>query len=136
LADFAKGAVAVGAAQYFGLRPLGVIMAMHAVVIGHIWPLQLGFQGGKGIATGIGALVVFDYKLALVLLSLFGFSFPLLRRFTLSGLMVVAASPLVAGVLGNSYMEVAGLSVLVVIILIAHRTNIRNLWSERRGITL
>ena len=38
---------------------------MLAVVAGHIWPAQLRFRGGKGVATSFGALLVFDYRVAL-----------------------------------------------------------------------
>src|SRR2546428_11226923 len=51
LLDLGKGALAVGMALYFGLRPEMVIAAMLAVVVGHNWPMQLRFHGGKGIAT-------------------------------------------------------------------------------------
>src|SRR5947209_14629411 len=50
LLDLGKGAMAVGMALYVGLRPELVITAMLAVVVGHNWPMQLRFHGGKGIA--------------------------------------------------------------------------------------
>lgn len=60
LIDFAKGAAAVWLAHQFGREPPVVMMCVIAVVAGHIWPLQLKFRGGKGIATGLGAIVMFD----------------------------------------------------------------------------
>ena len=60
LVDFAKGAAAVWLAYRVGREPPVVMMCVIAVVAGHIWPLQLKFRGGKGIATGIGAVVMFD----------------------------------------------------------------------------
>lgn len=135
LADFAKGLAAVGLAQYLALRPWALILAMQAVVIGHIWPLQLGFRGGKGIATGLGALLAFDSGLTLVLVLLFGLLVAVLRRFTLSGLAVVTVSPLVAAVMGHSAMVAGGLAALAGIILIAHRANIGRILREIRGTT-
>src|SRR5687767_9587168 len=51
LGDTLKGALAVAVGVYAGLAPwlLGVVML--AVVLGHIFPVQLGFRGGKGLAT-------------------------------------------------------------------------------------
>src|SRR5579859_7966679 len=55
-ADVAKGMLAVWLALEFthDFRLAG--LAMLTVVLGHIWPVQLGFRGGKGVATSIGAL--------------------------------------------------------------------------------
>ena len=40
-------------------------LAMLAVTTGHIWPVQLRFRGGKGVATSLGALLIYDWRLAL-----------------------------------------------------------------------
>ncbi|MFC1893783.1 glycerol-3-phosphate acyltransferase [Chloroflexota bacterium] len=127
LGDFAKGAIAVGAALYFRLEPWGVMLVILAVVAGHIWPVQLGFQGGKGAATAFGAVLVFDYQLIVVLIVLVGLTLALLRKFTLSGLVVIILSPVVAAVMGHPLSNILGMSILVLLILIAHRTNIRDI---------
>src|SRR5213082_212511 len=64
LCDFFKGLFAVWLARYFQLNPTGTVLAMVAVAIGHIWPAQLWFHGGKGVATSLGALLMFDYSIA------------------------------------------------------------------------
>src|SRR5256886_13136692 len=51
LCDFFKGLFAVWLARYFQLNPTGTVLTMVAVAIGHIWPAQLWFHGGKGLAT-------------------------------------------------------------------------------------
>jgi len=65
LGDFAKGTLAVWATRHFfdDYRLMG--LAMLAVVMGHIWPLQLGLPAGKGVATSLGAMVIYDFHLAL-----------------------------------------------------------------------
>lgn len=132
LADAAKGGIALWAALHFGLSPWGTIGVMIAVVTGHIWPAQLGFHGGKGLATGFGTLAVFDFRLALILgsLALLG---PLLRLGTASFLLAALASPIIAVVLGRPEIEVAGLVILVLLMSTAHRDNIRVFLAERRG---
>jgi len=131
LADSAKGGLAVGAALYFGVSLWGTICAMLAVVSGHIWPVQLGFHGGKGLATGFGALIVLDYRLALLLGSIAVLG-PVLGLGTVSFLAAAIASPAVAAVLARPKIEVAGLGVLVLLVLVAHRDNIRAFFAERR----
>jgi glycerol-3-phosphate acyltransferase PlsY len=123
--DCAKGMLAVGAARYAGLEPWSMLLVMLAVAIGHIWPAQLRFRGGKGIATSLGTLLIYDYRIALLILGLSLCLFALLRRFTMSGLIAIAISPLAIIALGQSAAPVIGLCALAVLILIAHRENIR-----------
>ncbi len=54
LGDFAKGLLAAGMTRYFTHDDRLTGLAMLAVVMGHIWPLQLGLRGGKGVATSLG----------------------------------------------------------------------------------
>ena len=125
LLDLGKGALAVGMALYFGLRPEMVIAAMLAVVVGHNWPMQLRFHGGKGIATSVGALAAYDSFLLVILVALFLPLLALSRRFTMSGLLAFAVAPLVVFLCGQENMEVVATSLLAILILISHRKNIR-----------
>ena len=58
IADMAKGILAVFVAQWMGLPTLWVYAAGFAAVVGHNWPVFLGFRGGKGGATIMGVLLV------------------------------------------------------------------------------
>src|SRR5580698_1890510 len=62
--DLGKGALAVWLARAFSHDDISAALAVPAVVAGHLWPVQLKFHGGKGIATSFSALLVFDYRLA------------------------------------------------------------------------
>jgi glycerol-3-phosphate acyltransferase PlsY len=125
--DMLKGALAVGLALWFKLNEVGLVLALLAVVVGHIWPVQLGWRGGKGVATALGAVLVFDPVLTFLLIGLFGLIWLGSRRFTLSGLVVVAAAPVVAAALGRPWLNVSGLMLAVLLILGAHGQNIRSL---------
>ena len=123
--DLLKGALAVRMALLFGLSGDAVIAAMVAVVVGHTWPAQLRFRGGKGISTSLGALLAYDTFIVFILLVMFLPVWALLRSFTLSGLVAFALSPLVVFLCGLGNPEVAAISFLGIIILLAHRKNIR-----------
>jgi glycerol-3-phosphate acyltransferase PlsY len=123
LGDFGKGALAVWAARHFTADDRLVVLAMLAVVAGHVWPVQLHFRGGKGMATSLGALLIYDYRLAITVALLFAAAFAALRKTVLPGLFAVACLPLVTLYLAGP-AEVAGTSVLAGLVLAAHRKNL------------
>ena len=59
MTDFAKGVLVVAAAPILSGEGWALIAAIAAVVGGHVWPAQLGFRGGKGVATSLGTLTAF-----------------------------------------------------------------------------
>jgi acyl phosphate:glycerol-3-phosphate acyltransferase len=122
--DTVKGAVAVGAGVYFGLAPWLLVAVTLAVVAGHIFPVQLGFRGGKGLATALGALLVFDWRLPLLLLALVGLAWLLSRQMTLSLVGGVLIGPVLAVWLGHAPAVAAWLALLAALLLYAHRPNI------------
>jgi acyl phosphate:glycerol-3-phosphate acyltransferase len=125
--DSGKGAMAVWLAQEWTNNGYVALLAMLAVVFGHIWPIQLRFCGGKGVATSLGALLVFDYQIALMLSLLFLAGYLLTRKMVLPGMFAFACLPLVGWFFGHGDFTVALLAVLSAAILFAHR---RNLVSE------
>lgn len=56
--DVAKGTLAVYLAQYFGFSPIFQVFCGVLAIIGHNWSCFLGFKGGRGLATLIGALLI------------------------------------------------------------------------------
>jgi glycerol-3-phosphate acyltransferase PlsY len=132
LGDSAKSGMGLWTAIHFGIAPWGVALVMIAVMAGHIWPAQLGFRGGKGLAPMLGIGMVLDYRLTLIIGSIAALGL-VFRLGTASLLGAVVLSPAVAAMLGHRPAEVAGLSGIVLLILIAHRANIRAFFAGRRG---
>lgn len=124
LIDAAKGALAVWIAKQFSPDARLQIVAILAVVIGHNWPVQLHFRGGKGICTAVGAMLVFDYHLVGFLLAAAVLLGVCLRRKTLGGLLAFAFLPLVDRFWTKDSMRASYLCLLAFIILWAHRKNI------------
>jgi glycerol-3-phosphate acyltransferase PlsY len=124
LGDFGKGVLAVWAARHFTGSDLLAGIAMLAVVAGHIWPAQLRFHGGKGVATSLGALLVLDYQLTIVYAALFVAGFALTRRTVMPGLIAYAGLPLVGYWIRQDGLITAIVCLLGLMILFAHRRNI------------
>ena len=122
--DFSKGLLAVWLADYFRINPTGAVLTMIAVAIGHVWPAQLWFHGGKGVATSLGAVLMFDYSIAGLFAGAFLLLFAGLRNFVLAGLLAFAITPLALFLLDFPLNSVFGLSALALLILVAHRKNI------------
>ena len=120
LGDFTKGALPVWGAQVLDFQPLAVICAMLAVVLGHNWPAQLRFHGGKGVSASFGALAVYDPTCALVICALFLIVYAIWRRFTWSGLLAFAAAPFVMMMFERELMALVGIFALTALVLISH----------------
>ena len=125
LLDALKGALAVWGGQALQLGENAMIATIAAVAIGHNWPLQLRFRGGKGVAVSLGALTAYEPGLLLVLLAIFLPLFVLVRSFTLAGLLAFSLAPLVVFLRNWPMMAVAALSVIAILLLIGHQRNIR-----------
>ena len=124
--DTAKGAIATAAALLLGLGSWGMALVMIAVVAGHIWPVQLGFRGGKGLATALGAALIFDCWLVLLVLSLAAMIFVLIRERTLSIMVPIALSPGIAAIMGRPPAVLTGASVIALLVVFTHKANIRD----------
>jgi len=123
--DAGKGALAVFLARRAELGSWAVWATLIAVVAGHVWPLQLRFRGGKGAATYLGGLVTLDWRIALMLVPLGICGYAVVRQFTLAGLIAIALLPVTLGILGYPLPAVGGSVALAVLLVLAHRANIR-----------
>ena len=127
--DGGKGFLTVALADYFQLGEASLMVAMIAVVAGHIWPAQLSFRGGKGVATAIGALAAFDFKLLISSIAVFAVAATVTKNFTLGGLLAIAITPITAAVLHQSAVVTAGISFLAALVIFAHRENLKEIFT-------
>ena len=125
LLDLSKGALAAWLAAHLGLGPGARLLCSLAVVAGHIWPVQLRFRGGKGVAPLMGVLLVADFRIVLIMAVICAAGLAFLRRFTLSGLIALATAPLVLLFALPPPGRALSLLLLVAPVLYAHRQNIR-----------
>jgi len=124
LGDVLKGVLAVWAAQKFFPDERLASVALLAVVMGHIWPAQLRFHGGKGVATSIGTLAVYDWRLLVLYAAVFGCGYLLAHRTVLPGLFAFLCLPGADYWLHADGFRVMALTLLACLVLFAHRKNL------------
>jgi glycerol-3-phosphate acyltransferase PlsY len=145
LLDMLKGSAAVCLGALLGalLAPTASPLNMKALaalcaVLGHIFPVWLGFRGGKGVATGFGAFLVAAPWAALAAISVFALVFALSRYVSLASILGTASFPVFAWFLNR--MQAGGdrpaffiaVQFIVAFLIIAkHHQNIRRLLAGR-----
>jgi acyl phosphate:glycerol-3-phosphate acyltransferase len=136
--DFAKGALAVLAVHYFTEGINYAAIAMLAVVVGHVWPVNLNWRGGKGVATSFGALISYDWQLTLAFLAVFAVGLVIRRRTVLPGLVSFLVLPAISWWLHHHHFETMILATLAGLILFAHRQNLiaEIPWLARRNLSV
>jgi glycerol-3-phosphate acyltransferase PlsY len=130
LADALKGTAAVLVAAQWG--PQFATVAALGAFLGHLFPVWLGFKGGKGVATFIGVLIGLKPLAALIFCVIWlGVAFAS-KYSSLSALVASAASPIVLWLLGEPGM--AGIAVVLVALLWwKHGQNISRLLAGTEG---
>ncbi len=139
--DFGKGALAVWIAGQIApgiSQAIAQVLAGAAVIMGHNYSIFLGFHGGAGVGTSLGALVIIYWPAAVALLVLLLLVIAATRYASVGSLTVTTLMPLVLLVLavdGRLPLTYVGYGLLAwIVIVYAHRTNIRRLvqGTERR----
>ena len=125
LLDGLKGAVPVLLLTQFGGAQAGMIAGL-AAMAGHIFPLWLGFKGGKGVATSLGVLFGLYWPLGLIFVALWLGLAVVVRFSSLAGLATSALTPLWAYLLGRPDLVITTV-LIAIVIWIMHRTNIERL---------
>ena len=126
--DAAKGALAVLLARaVFG--ETAAMVAGFAAFVGHIFPVWLGFRGGKGVATFLGVMLALAWPAGLAACATWLLVAVLTRFSSLAALAAAAATPLWLGVFGRTDAVWLGI-VLAILVFIRHQTNIRRLLKD------
>jgi glycerol-3-phosphate acyltransferase PlsY len=125
LADAAKGSAAIFIALEFAGFPTAYWAGL-AALLGHIFPVWLGFKGGKGVAVFIGTSMVLSPLPGLSMLSVWLLVALISRRSSLAALIATLSVPPYMFVLGEVYGAVV-VGVQVGVIYWAHRENISRL---------
>jgi len=107
IVDLSKGAVIVLIAKLAPVSETVVFLSGVAVVIGHNWPLFLGFKGGRGAATAMGVLLgLFPREMSILLVAA-AITLRVTRRVTPACAISFASLPFIAWAMGYSVALIA-----------------------------
>jgi len=144
LLDALKGSAAVGLARFLVVqRSSGVsvyqamTVAAFLAVVGHMFPVWLGFRGGKGVATGLGSFLVITPKAVLVAAGIFIAVVAIFGYVSLASILAVASFPLLVfgmRAYGDALLALSFIGATSLLIIFKHHQNIQRLLkgTERR----
>ena len=135
LVDVGKGAAAVLLARALTEGMVGMelmrnwveVLAGLAALAGHIWPVWLGFKGGKAVATGFGMFLGLAWPVGLACFGLFMAVISIFRIVSLSSVVAAIGLPLLMLLSGGSSAYVVVSLVASLMVLWRHRSNIERL---------
>ena len=131
LGDAGKGWLAVMLAKYFSqtweLGSEAVAGVAIAVFLGHLFPIFLGFKGGKGVATSAGVLLGLNPLLGLLVIFTWILVAVLWRISSLSAMIAALLAPIYAFILFDSKINVWAITTISLLLLWRHKPNIINL---------
>jgi glycerol-3-phosphate acyltransferase PlsY len=132
LGDALKGTAAVVLTRYAFGEDAALVAGLGAF-LGHLFPVWLGFKGGKGVATYIGVLIGLAWPAALTFCLIWLVVAALSRYSSLAGLLASAATPVVLWLTSDGRLAFL-FALLTALLWIMHRANIAHLLdgSERK----
>lgn len=131
--DIAKGFVPVFIARALTADANIIAAVVFAAFIGHVFPIFLGFRGGKGVATAFGALAGLSSVLALLLVATWLSIAAVFRYSSLAALVTAAAAPVYVAWLLAPPVYTYITAALTLLLWWRHRSNLRNLWQGKEG---
>jgi glycerol-3-phosphate acyltransferase PlsY len=106
---------------------------MVAVVAGHVFPVFLGFRGGKGVATTLGVVLAAMPAVGVLLLAIWLGVAAVGRYSSLAALTAVVAMPGLCWLLDGRLPLVVASGLLTVLVVARHHENIARLWHGTEG---
>ena len=125
--DMLKGVLPVLVAKALSLSPATQALSALAAFLGHLYPLYFRFQGGKGVATALGAITALAWPVGLAMGALWLAVAALTRYSSLASMVAALGAPVAAFRLAPEPVNVAVLAAVAALLLWRHRGNVRRL---------
>ena len=127
LFDFLKGQIGtLLGALIFG-TPAAMVLGGFFAIVGHVFPLFIGFKGGKGVATGVGVLTMLMPKIMLIVVVVWLVLFLLTRYVSIASIVAAVLTPILAAYFKAPDEFFAFALATAVVIVWRHRENLERL---------
>lgn len=129
--DFLKGSLIVFITKYLlNLPEHVIILSILFCVLGHDYPFHMNFKGGKGVATTMGSLAVFNFKLTFIAWAIWMIVVILSKMASLGSICFFTAIIILFTILENySYDVLTVIWIISILGIIRHRSNIKRILS-------
>lgn len=122
LCDALKGVVGVYVLHAYG--PMYMIIGGIFAIVGHNWPIFLGFKGGRGVATGLGVLIGLQPIVALIAFAIWVIVVGPTKLVSLGSIIAAASVPVLMYLFNESMWFVGFGCVAALFVIIRHKDNI------------
>jgi glycerol-3-phosphate acyltransferase PlsY len=130
LLDLGKAFLAVEIAKHIAPASFDIaVAAAIAAIVGHMFPVWLGFHGGKGVASGLGVFLALSWPPALIMFGIFLVIAFFSRYVSLAAMIAASTYPFLAYLFHHQQtpFTVFGTVIIPVLIILKHHGNIRRL---------
>jgi len=132
--DIGKGALTVWVAQLLGLGAAEQVTVGVITVIGHNWPIFLRFQGGRGVFTTLGVILMLSPIIGLIMLVL-AYSFAPFRKLSLGVLIALVSLPILSWFLSQTLVIEERLTITLGYVAILVIAVLKRLTAPRTSVT-
>ena len=131
--DFIKGQLGVLLGAYLLASPGAMVVGGLFAVLGHIFPIFIGFRGGKGVATGLGVISALMPKVTLIVVVVWVVLTLITRYVSVASIVAAVLTPILAAVFKEPIIYFLFALVIAVFIVFRHKENIQRLKAGREN---
>lgn len=131
--DFLKGQIGALLGGLIIGTPAGMVLGGFMAIVGHVFPLFLGFKGGKGVATGVGVLATLMPKITAIVVFVWLALVLLTRYVSVASIVAALLTPILAACFKVPDEFFAFALATAVVIVWRHRENIARLKKGREN---
>ena len=131
--DFLKGQIGVLIGCCLFATPGAMVVGGLFAMLGHIFPLFLGFKGGKGVATGLGVISTLMPKVTAIVVIVWLVMTLITRYVSVASIVAAVLTPILAACFNEPIIYFLFALVAAIVIVFRHRENIQRLKSGREN---